>query len=119
MPPPAPGAPASPAPVSRAPLDRATLAAFAALVVLVGANFVSIRASNRELAPFWGGGLRFALAALLFTLLAAARREAVPHGRALGGALLYGLLGFAAFYAFSYWALVRVPAATGSVVGAL
>jgi hypothetical protein len=44
--------------------DRATLAAFRSLVVLVGANFVAIRFNNRELAPFWGAGTRFALAAI-------------------------------------------------------
>ena len=99
--------------------DRMTLAAFGALVVLVGLNFVSIRVSNQELAPFWGAGIRFTLAAGLFAALLLARRSALPRGRALAGALLYGLVGIVAFYAFSYWALVWVPAGMGAVVGAL
>jgi drug/metabolite transporter (DMT)-like permease len=103
---------------SRRP-DRATLYAFCALVVLVGANFVAIRFSNRELAPFWGAGTRFALAAFLFMAILLARRIALPRGTALAGALLFGVLDIAAFFALSYWGLVRVPAGQGAVVGAL
>ena len=33
--------------------DRATIAAFAALVGLIGTNLVAIRIGNRELAPLW------------------------------------------------------------------
>jgi drug/metabolite transporter (DMT)-like permease len=99
--------------------DRATLAAFGALVVLVGANFVAIRFSNRELAPFWGAGSRFALAAIIFMVILAVRRIALPRGLALAGALLFGMLDIAAFFALSYWGLVRVPAGQAAVVGAL
>jgi drug/metabolite transporter (DMT)-like permease len=105
--------------VQRSRPDRATLGAFGALVVLVGANFVAIRFSNRELAPFWGAGTRFALAAILFMVILAVRRIAFPRGRALAGALLFGVLSIAAFFALSYWGLVRVPAGRGAVVGAL
>src|SRR2546423_3705029 len=98
--------------------DRATLAAFAVLVILVGANFVAIRFSNRELAPLWGAGTRFAMAAVLFMGIVAVRRIALPHGAALAGALLFGLLDIAAFFALSYWGLVRVPAGPGGGVGA-
>jgi uncharacterized membrane protein HdeD (DUF308 family) len=62
--------------------DRATLAAFGALVVLVGANLVAIRFSNRELAPFWGAGTRFVLAAIVFGAIVAARRITLPRGTA-------------------------------------
>lgn len=34
---------------------------FATVVLVGGGNFVAVRFSNRELAPFWGAGLRFAL----------------------------------------------------------
>jgi drug/metabolite transporter (DMT)-like permease len=99
--------------------DRATLVAFGALVVLVGANVVAIRFSNRELAPLWGAGLRFGLAAILFWVLVTARRSPLPRGRALAGAALYGLLGFAAFFAFLYYGLVRASAGLGQIVTAL
>lgn len=89
------------------------------MVIFVGANVVAVKFSNQELAPFWGGAVRFALAALLFWSLAAAGRRRLPRGRALVGATAYGLLGFAAFFAFAYWGLVSVPASLAAVVFAL
>jgi hypothetical protein len=44
--------------------ERVALAAFLTTSVLAGGNAVSIRFSNRELAPLWGAGLRFSLAQL-------------------------------------------------------
>jgi drug/metabolite transporter (DMT)-like permease len=101
---------------STSPPDRTTLAAFTGLIVLVGANPVAIRFSNRELEPFWGGGVRFVAAALLFAAIVAFRKLALPRGRALAGAVLYGLLGIGAFFAFAYWGLVRVNAGLGGVI---
>ena len=43
--------------------ERVALACFVAGALLAGGNGVSIRFSNRELAPLWGAGLRFSLAA--------------------------------------------------------
>ncbi len=100
-------------------VDRTSLLAFVALVGLVGTNVVAIRFSNRELAPLWGAGLRFAFAALIFWVLAIARRSTLPRGRALVGSALYGLLGFAAFFAFLYYGLVRASAGLGQIVTAL
>lgn len=96
-----------------------TLTAFAAAVVIGGANFIGVRFSNRELEPFWGAGLRFGLAALLFIAIAAALRLRYPRGRLLGMTILYGLLSFAISYALMYWALVRVNAGLAAVVLAL
>jgi drug/metabolite transporter (DMT)-like permease len=96
--------------------DRLTLLAFTGLFVLVGANPVAIRYSNAELRPFWGAGLRFAAATALFGAMVAVRRSALPRGRTLAGALLYGLLGIGAFFAFGYWGLVRVHAGVGGVI---
>jgi drug/metabolite transporter (DMT)-like permease len=98
---------------------HAALVAFGALVILVGANLVAIRFSNRELAPFWGAGTRFALAAILFAAIMMVRRIAVPTGAALVGAVLFGLLDIAAFFALTYWGLVQVPAGQAAVIGAL
>lgn len=39
---------------SKRRLDPPGLAAFAAIVVLRGVNFVAARFSNAELPPFWG-----------------------------------------------------------------
>jgi len=99
--------------------DRAVVAAFAGVSVLAGGNAVGIRFSNRELAPLWGAGLRFALAALLLLAVVAALRLAVPRGRALAGAALFGALNFGAAFALAYYALVRLHAGFGQIVLAL
>jgi drug/metabolite transporter (DMT)-like permease len=93
-----------------------TLSLFAVAVTLGGANFIGVRFSNRELDPFWGAGLRFSLAALLFIGIAAALKLRWPRGRQLGYTMLYGFLSFALFYALMYWALVRVTAGVATVV---
>ncbi len=82
--------------------DRLTLTAFGGIVLIAGANFVAVRFSNQEVPPFLGGGVRFALAALLFLLVVALRRLPILRGRELVGIVLYGLLGFTGFYALAY-----------------
>jgi len=96
--------------------SRLALLAFSVVVLVGGMNFVAVRFSNRELAPFWGAALRFAAAALLLLLLVRAQRLPLPRGRGLLGTLLYGALGFGAAYAFGYWGLQRVPAGLGAIV---
>ncbi|MDQ7844806.1 MAG: EamA family transporter [Armatimonadota bacterium] len=96
--------------------DRLTLLVFAVIVLIGGTNFVAVRFSNRELPPFWGASLRFAAAALLLLGLALVQRVPLPRGRALLGAVIYGLLGFGAGYAFAYWGLRHVPAGLAAVV---
>jgi drug/metabolite transporter (DMT)-like permease len=100
-------------------VDRATLAAFVAGSVLAGGNGVAIRFSNRELDPLWGAGFRFILAALLMLGLMLALRVAWPRGRALAGAVVFGLLQFGATYAFAYYALVELHAGFGQILLAL
>jgi drug/metabolite transporter (DMT)-like permease len=92
------------------------LIAFALLVLIGGSNAVAVRISYAELPPFWGAALRFAAAALIFWIIVLGRRITLPRGRALVGALVYGLLTVGASYAFLYWALLRVQAALAMVV---
>lgn len=99
--------------------DAATLAAYAAMTLIAGSNFVAVRFSNQELPPFWGATLRFALACALFFVVMRLRNAPMPRGRALAGVAVYGALGFGAFYALMYWALVSVPAGLASVLVAL
>jgi drug/metabolite transporter (DMT)-like permease len=101
---------------TEAPLDRLALGAFAASVAIGGSNFVAIRFSNRELDPLWGAGLRFALAAVVFGLLFAGLRLALPRGRDLALVAVYGLLSVGAAYGCLYWALRDVPAGIAAVV---
>lgn len=99
--------------------EQATLAAFVTGSVLAGGNGVAIRFSNRELDWLWGAGLRFVLAALLMLGLMAALRVGWPRGRALAGAVVFGLLQFAVTYALAYYALVELHAGFGQILLAL
>lgn len=92
------------------------LCAFALVVIVGGSNFVAVRLSNRELAPFYGAGVRFALAFVLLCAIVALTKTPLPRGRALRGAVTYGVLNFFASYALFYWGLQEVPAALGGVV---
>lgn len=96
--------------------DSMTIGMYTIAVTLGAGNFVAVRFSNRELAPFWGAGLRFGLAALVFVAIVRARRLAWPRGRDLAMTAVYGVLSFALFYALLYWALVRVEAGVATVV---
>ena len=95
---------------------RNTITAFAGAVVIGGGNFVAVKFSNEELAPFFGAALRFSAAAVLFFALAWVRRVPFPPKRAAWGAITYGLLGFGLAYAFLYYALVGLAAGLTSVI---
>lgn len=105
--------------MSRSSPEPATSAAFMAIVAFGGLNAVAVRFSNAELAPFWGAGFRFLLAAAILGAIVAARRVPIPRGGALRGTLLYGLLGFGVSYALLYWGLVQAPAGLAAVMLAL
>lgn len=97
-------------------LPAPALWAFAGLCVISGANIVAVRFSNAELAPLWGATLRFGGAAVLLAAIAFARRSRWPSGPQAMGAVLFGVVGFAASYGFVYWALVDAPAAFAAIV---
>ena len=99
--------------------NRIALASFIGYAVLAGGNAVSVRYCNRELAPLWGAGLRFALAALLLFGYVAIRRLPVPRGRALLGAALFGFFNFGASFALYYWGLQHVHAGLGQTILAI
>jgi drug/metabolite transporter (DMT)-like permease len=99
--------------------ERAALAAFVTGSVLAGGNAVGVRFSNRELAPLWGAGLRFLLAAALLVAAMAALGLTLPRGRALAGASLYGALNFGLAFALAYYGFVRIHAGLGQTLLAL
>jgi len=101
------------------PLARvfsATFLAFLAIVFLLGVNFVAVRFSNHELPPFWGAGLRFAVASLILLGIVRLRHLAMPTGAALVGAAVFGVLVFGAAYGFLYWALLYVSSGMAAVL---
>jgi drug/metabolite transporter (DMT)-like permease len=95
------------------------LIAFILLAVFAGGNPVAVRFSNSGLPPFWGATLRFSAAAVIFWMIVLLRGIALPKGRALVGAVIYGLLSIGAAYAALYWGLVRAPAGLAGAVLAL
>jgi len=99
--------------------ERIALTSFVTCAVLAGGNAVCIRFSNRELAPFWGAGLRFSLAAALLIGVMLVLRIEIPRGRALSGSALYGIFNFGGSFGFAYYALVRLQAGFGQTVLAL
>ncbi|MFD7262573.1 DMT family transporter [Streptomyces sp. NPDC059874] len=104
---------------SRTAGERAGLAAFAACCLLGGGNAVGVRFSNRELDPLWGAAVRFGAAAVVLLAVMAVLRLPMPRGRALAGAVLYGVLNFGVTFALAYYALVRVHAGLGQTLLAL
>lgn len=102
--------------MSRQSPDRVTLGAFGVLVLIGGVNFVAVRYSNRELAPLFGAGLRFVVAAALLVGFVAIRGVPLPRGRVLRATLIYGILSFTIAYALAYWALQELSAGVGAVV---
>ena len=99
--------------------ERLALTAFVAQVVLAGGNAVGIRFSNRELAPMWGAGLRFSLAAALLLAIMAAMKLGFPRGQALNGALLYGLFNVGLSFALIYYGFIHIHAGLGQTLLAI
>ncbi|WP_128984727.1 DMT family transporter [Streptomyces roseicoloratus] len=96
--------------------DRLTLAAFVSAALFAGGNAVGVRFSNRELDPLWGAALRFGAASLVLLAVMAACRMSFPRGRALAGAVLFGILNFGVPFALAYYALVRIHAGFGQTI---
>ena len=109
----------SPKTINNSTLDNLTILAYLLTVIFAGANAVAVRFTVAELPPFWGATLRFAAAALIFWVLALARKIPLPTGSARLGILLYGFLSFGASYAFLYWGLQSIPAGLTQVILAL
>jgi len=95
--------------------DSKTYTAFFLAMIIGGANFIAVSLSNRELPPFFGATLRFALATLLFFLIARAWRIPLARGRDAVGAVSYGFLSVGVTNSLLYYALVGLSAGTVAV----
>jgi drug/metabolite transporter (DMT)-like permease len=96
--------------------ERVAVASFVAAALLGGGNTIGVRFSNRELAPLWGAGLRFALASTLLIATMTLLRLTLPKGRALTGAILYGAINFGAAFGLAYSAFVHIHAGLGQTL---
>lgn len=105
--------------MSEARPDRATLVAWLLTIVIGGGNAVGVRLTVLELDPFWGAAVRFAAAGLIFLAAMLIMRPSIGSRGSVVGALLYGVVSFAASYAFLYWGFKETPAGTGQVLIAI
>lgn len=96
--------------------DRATLLAFVAVTLLGGTNAIAVKETVTELAPLWGAAIRFLAAGALTMSLVLVTRRALPRGRSLFGAGLFGFFGFTAAYGLIYSAIRDVPAGTTMIL---
>lgn len=103
----------------RSSSDHQTLLAFIGFVLLVGGAALSIRHIYTELAPFWSGTLRFASAALIFWVIVLARRIKLPTGKALLGAIIFGMLSVGLPFTFIGFALISLPASLYSTIASI
>jgi drug/metabolite transporter (DMT)-like permease len=99
--------------------DQTTLAAFVGIVLLGGVNGIGVSQTVKELAPFWGASMRFIAAGLIMAAIVVLAHRSFPRGRSLTGAVLYGVVGFAASYGFAYLGFRETPAGTAAVLIAL
>ena len=111
----------SPAPDAISSLlpDRTTLLAFIAFIVVSGGASVAIRFTYAEMPPFWSGSARFICGALFFWIAAFIRKVPLPRGRALVGAILFGVFSMGLSFTFIYWGLVKTPASLYQTIVAL
>jgi drug/metabolite transporter (DMT)-like permease len=99
--------------------QRLNAAIFVAIALIGGANPVGVAIVVDELDPIWAAAIRFLAAAAIFVLGMALFRVPIPHGRALAGSLLYGVLGFFAAFTCLFWGFQETPPATGQIIIAL
>lgn len=97
-------------PPPRAVSDRSVWIAFLLFVIVGSGGSVATRMTYAEVQPFWGATARFFFAALVFWVLAYFQKLALPKGRALWGAALFGALTVGLAFALGSWGLVETPA---------
>lgn len=99
--------------------DRITLIAFAVFVLVGSGMAIAIRFTFSELAPYWGGFLRFGAVALIFWILVFARRVPIPRGRGLLGAALFGFLSVGLAFFFVNYGLQKTQASLYQTIVAI
>lgn len=99
--------------------ERPVLIAFLIFVLVGGGASIAIRVTYGELAPFWSAASRFALAAIVFWILAFIKKIPLPKGRALLGALIFGILTIGLAFLLIAWGLVATPASIYQILMAL
>jgi drug/metabolite transporter (DMT)-like permease len=99
--------------------QRLNVAIFITIALIGGGNPVGVAIVVDELDPIWAAAIRFLAAGAIFVVAMALFRIPIPHGRALAGSLLYGVLGFFAAFTCLFWGLQDTPAGTSQIIIAL
>ncbi len=99
--------------------QRLNVAIFVAIALIGGGNPVGVAIVVDELDPLWAAAVRFIAAGAIFALAMLLFRIPIPHGRALAGSLLYGVLGFFAAFTCLFWGFQETPPGTGQIIIAL
>lgn len=99
--------------------ERNVLAAFFIFIVVAGGASVAVRITYGEMAPFWAAAARFILAALIFWGIIAVRKLPLPKGKALFGAIIFGVLTVGFSFLLVAWALVEIPASLYQILMAM
>jgi drug/metabolite transporter (DMT)-like permease len=99
--------------------QRLNIAIFVAIALIGGGNPVGVAIVVDELDPLWAAAVRFVAAGTIFALGMVLFRIPIPHGRALAGSLLYGVLGFFAAFTCLFWGFQETPPGTGQIIIAL
>ena len=99
--------------------DRLAMIAFVSMVFLSAGASIAVRVTYTELPPFWAGASRFTLAAMILWGLVFFRKVELPRGKALTGAILFGVLSVGASFTFIAWGLVETPASLYQIIMAL
>jgi len=100
-------------------VSRLPLAAFVLTILIGGFNAISVHYTVLELPPFWSATLRLAPASLVLFLLTFILKLPLPKGRALVGAIIFGVLGFGVSYGLMYFGLRKVQPGMAQVILAL
>jgi len=90
--------------------------AFGVACAIWGSTFLFIRIGNDTTPPVWGAAVRLALAALLLSGIAFARRVPWPRGPQLAAALGFGIVDFGISLPLLYWGEQRVPSGIAAVL---
>lgn len=99
--------------------ESITWLAFATTVLMGGLNPIGVSYSVKELPPFWGAAIRFAPAAIIMFLIMVLRKQRLPTGRALAGAVLYGVTSIGLSFLFLYWGFRQVSPSMAALILAM
>ena len=110
-----------PAPASTSTIlpDKVTLIAFLSFIIVSGGASVAIRFTYAELPTFWSGAARFICGGLFFWVWVLFGRIPLPRGKALVGAILFGVFSMGLSFTFIYYGLTKTPASLYQTIVAL